>query len=153
MSVLVRNPKASFSCVVAHFQHQVYQTDLLVCFFSVLNEPVHQKTNYCICETKGADQQLCSYCSADQCLCFRSIFSMMPLKFFFIQNLKLLAILCGCTAWSVSDLVGNPGTSLFTPVLLYKSGVYGVYITQTCYCDEHLSLDGDSIYSLLDPGS
>ena len=24
------------------------------------------------------------------------------------ENFKLLAIFCGCTAWSVSDLVGNP---------------------------------------------
>ena len=27
------------------------------------------------------------------------------------------------------------GIPLHTPVLLYKSGVYGVYITQTCFTD------------------
>ena len=27
---------------------------------------------FCLCENKGADQ-LCGYCTADQCLCFRYI--------------------------------------------------------------------------------
>ena len=44
---------------------------------------------------------------ADQSLCFRYIDSTIPLlpKY---KNFKLLAILCGCTAQFVSDLVGNP---------------------------------------------
>ena len=31
-----------------------------------------RKPAFCICENKGADQ-LCSNCTADQCLCFRYI--------------------------------------------------------------------------------
>ena len=59
-----------------------------------------------ICLYKGADQ-LRGNRKADQRLCFRSIDSTIPLlplsKIF-----KPLAIFCGCTAWFVSDLVGNP---------------------------------------------
>ena len=33
-------------------------------------EPHHEKTRFCLCENKGADQ-LCSNCIADQRLCFR----------------------------------------------------------------------------------
>ena len=40
------------------------------------------------------------YQSADQRLCFRNIVK--------IRNFKVLAISCGCTAWFVSNLVGNP---------------------------------------------
>ena len=33
--------------------------------------------------------------------------------FFIIQNSKPLTIFCGCTAWFVSDLVGNPEDRFF----------------------------------------
>ena len=58
------------------------------------------KPDFCICENKDADQ-LCSNREADQRLCFRYIDASS------IRNFKPLAILCGCTAWFVSDLVGN----------------------------------------------
>ena len=56
---------------------------------------------FCICENKDADQ-LRGNRNADQRLCFRYIDSAIPLLF------KPLAIFCGCTAWFVSELVGNP---------------------------------------------
>ena len=59
----------------------------------------------CIYENKDADQ-LRGNREADLRLCFGYINSTIPLlsKYEF----KPLAILCGCTAWFVSDLVGNP---------------------------------------------
>ena len=37
-----------------------------------------RKPTICICENQDADQ-LCSYCTADQCLCFRHTDSTIPL--------------------------------------------------------------------------
>ena len=62
---------------------------------------VVRKPAFCICENKDADQ-LRSNCAADQLLCSRYMDSTVPLLS------KPLVILCGCTAWFVSDLVGNP---------------------------------------------
>ena len=59
-----------------------------------------RKPAFYICKNKDADQ-LCRNCAADQSLCFRysdSTIILLP---------KLLSIFCGCTAWFVSDLVGN----------------------------------------------
>ena len=64
-------------------------------------EPRHEKTGFCICENKDADQ-LRGNREADQRLCFRYIDGTIPLL------PKLLAVLCGCTALFVWDLVGNP---------------------------------------------
>ena len=67
---------------------------------------VMRKPAFCICENKDADQLLGNR-EADQRLCFRYIDSTIPLlsksKVF-----KNLAIFCGCRAWFVWDLVGNP---------------------------------------------
>ena len=65
-----------------------------------------RKPDFCICENKDADQ-LRGNLEADQRLCFRYTDSTIPLlpK---IRNFKHLAILCGCTARFVLDLVGNP---------------------------------------------
>ena len=41
-------------------------------------EPHYEKTGFCICENKDADQ-LRSYCAADQRLCFRYTDSKIPL--------------------------------------------------------------------------
>ena len=64
-----------------------------------------RKPVFRICENKDADQ-LRGNREADQRLCFRYIDSTTPLlpkyKYF-----KPLAILCGCTAGFVSDLVRN----------------------------------------------
>ena len=67
---------------------------------------VIRKPAFCICENKDADQ-LRGNCEADQHLCFRYIESTIPLLPI-IRNFKPLAILFGCTAQFVSDLVGNP---------------------------------------------
>ena len=60
-----------------------------------------RKPAFCICENKDADQ-LRGNREADLRLCFRYTDSFIPLL------PKLLAILCGCTAQIVLDLVGNP---------------------------------------------
>ena len=65
-----------------------------------------RKPDVCICENKDADQ-LRGNREADQRLCFRHPDCTIPLLSE-IRNFKPLAIFCGCTAWLVSDLVGNP---------------------------------------------
>ena len=55
-------------------------------------EPRQEKIFSCIWENKGADQLLHKYYPSTS----------------FIRNVKPLTIFCGCTAWFVSDLVGNP---------------------------------------------
>ena len=65
-----------------------------------------RKPAFCICENKDADQ-LRGNREADQRLCFRytdSTIHLLP-KY---EKFKLLAIFCGCTAWFVWDLVGDP---------------------------------------------
>ena len=61
-----------------------------------------RKPDCCIYENKGADQ-LCGNRAADHrpCFCYivQSLYILYP---------KFQAILCGCAAWFVSDLVGNP---------------------------------------------
>ena len=59
---------------------------------------------FCMCENKGADQ-LRSNCAADQRLYFRYMDSTIPYSL--NTKFKLLNILNGCTAWFVSDLIGN----------------------------------------------
>ena len=66
-----------------------------------------RKQTFCICENKDADQ-LRGNREADQRLCFRytdSTISPLPKSEI---NFKPLATFYGCTAWFVSDLVGNP---------------------------------------------
>ena len=65
-----------------------------------------RKPDFCLCESKGADQ-LCSNCEADQPLCFRYRDSTVPLLSK-SKNFQPLAIFCDCIGWFVSDLVGNP---------------------------------------------
>ena len=62
---------------------------------------IMRKPAFCICENKDTDQ-LRSNREADQRLCFRYMDSTIPLLF------EPLAILCGCTARFVLDLVGKP---------------------------------------------
>ena len=62
---------------------------------------VMRRPDFCICENKCADQ-LCDNRTADQRLCFRYSDTTIPLLS------KPLTIFCSCTAWFVSDQVGNP---------------------------------------------
>ena len=62
---------------------------------------VMRKLAFCICKNKGADQ-LCGNGSADQHLCFRNTSK------FSKSEMKSLIIFCGCTAWNVLNLIGNP---------------------------------------------
>ena len=66
-----------------------------------------RKPAFCISENKDADQ-LRGNREADQRLCFRYTDSTIPLLPKSIRNFKPLAIFFDCTAWFVSDLVGNP---------------------------------------------
>ena len=68
---------------------------------------IMRKPFFCICENKDADQ-LRGHREADQRLCFRYTDSTIPLLPIKIWNFKPPAIFCGCTAWFMSDLVGNP---------------------------------------------
>ena len=63
-----------------------------------------RKTAFCIYENKCANQ-LSRYLTADQCLCFCYIDSLIPLT----PNFKPQAIFCYCIAQILSDLVGKPG--------------------------------------------
>ena len=63
---------------------------------------IMRKPAFCICKNKDADQ-LRDNRTADHRLCFHYIESTIPLF------PKFVTIFFGCTAWFVSDLVGNPG--------------------------------------------
>ena len=62
-------------------------------------------------ELKSADQ-LCSNCTADQCLCFR-IGKKYNSSSTYTQNFKILALFCDCTDRFVSDLLQNWKTAIF----------------------------------------
>ena len=72
---------------------------------------VIRKLTFCICENKDADQlrgnkdvdQLRGNHEADQRLCFRYIDSTIPL----LSKSEISSLFCSCTAWFVSDQVGN----------------------------------------------
>ena len=69
-------------------------------------EPRHEKNGFCLSKNRDSEQ-LCINCAADQRLCFR-YYSFST----YIQNFKLLAIFCACTARFVSDLF-TAETALF----------------------------------------
>ena len=75
------------------------------------------KPTICIGENKGADQ-LCGNCEADQRFCFHLSDSSFPLLLIF-QSFKFLALFCDCTAWFVSDLLGNHIVGFPTMRLIY----------------------------------
>ena len=60
-----------------------------------------RKPAFCICENIGADQLRGNH-EADRRLCFSTMALLHK------SEISSLAILCGCTARFVSDLVGNP---------------------------------------------
>ena len=49
-----------------------------VCIIVSQMSCIMRKADFCLCKNKGADQ-LCSNCTADQCLCFRYSDSTIPL--------------------------------------------------------------------------
>ena len=61
-------------------------------------------------KTKDIDQ-LCSYCTTDQRLCFLSIDRVTPLLSKI--NFNLLTILCSCLAWFESGHVKDPDGCFF----------------------------------------
>ena len=75
----------------------------------ILLEPRHEKTSFCICENKGADQ-LCGNPTTDQRLCFRYTDSPIPLlSKSEISNLKpsSVAVQPGlCQTWSETPKTG-----------------------------------------------
>ena len=84
--------------------HQINDTSSFHCLLHMRS--VMRKPAFYLCEKKGTDQ-LCSNCTADQCLCFRYTDSTFPLLLKY-EISKPLSIFCECTDWFVSDLVGNP---------------------------------------------
>ena len=67
--------------------------------------------DFCLCETKGADQ-LCSNCTADQGLCFRYTDSTIPLLL--IDQSSSFRPSSVTTDRFVSDLVGYPRRPVFS---------------------------------------
>ena len=65
-----------------------------------------RKPAFCICEKQRRRSARGNH-EADQHFCFRYTHSTIPLLRK-IRNFKPLTIFCGCTAWFVSDQVGNP---------------------------------------------
>ena len=72
-----------------------------------------RKPTICLCENKDADQMCSSKCIADQRQCSFHTDSTNT------QSFKLLALCCDCTAWFVSDLVGNPNCWFLMHMLNY----------------------------------
>ena len=92
------------------------------CFNIGLLEPQYKKTGFWHMRkqrrrscTHEADQRLCFHYTDSTISLLRSwsapLFSLLR-KYnpstFYTRNFKPLAIFCSCTAWFVSDLVGNP---------------------------------------------
>ena len=79
-----------------------------------------RKPTCCICENKDADQFRGNR-EADQRLCFCYIARRIPLLSKSEISLWPLAIFCSCTAWFVSDQVGNQdvGFLMTRLILLY----------------------------------
>ena len=70
--------------------------------------PRSEKPGFCICENKATDQLFVN-CTTNQRLCFHYMDSTTPLlhKSEISSHLAIFCD-CTCTAWFVSDLVGNP---------------------------------------------
>ena len=79
-----------------------------VMYLETTNEPHLEKTGFCLCENKGADQ-LRGNCGADQCLCFRNTDSTISLLLkseisnFYLASVTVQAGLC--RTWSEPKLL------------------------------------------------
>ena len=67
------------------------------------------KPDFCICENKD-DEQLCSYCTADQRLCFRYVDSSFPL----LSKSAIVSIQPSSVVVQVTGLVGNSRRKVFS---------------------------------------
>ena len=67
---------------------------------------VMRKPTFRICENKDA-YQLRSDCEADLRLCFHDTGSTIPPLLITRFSIMILAFLCTCTAWDLSNLFGN----------------------------------------------
>ena len=65
---------------------------------------VLRKPDFCICENKTQ----ISFPVTAQLISTFVFTTQIVQSTYFLQNLKPLAILCGCTAWFVWGMVGNP---------------------------------------------
>ena len=85
-----------------------------------------RKPAFCICENEDADQ-LRGNREADQCLCFRYIYSTIPLLHIYeISSLypSSVAVQPGlCRNWSQTPMTGFLTTSLIFSTLVSKSNV------------------------------
>ena len=88
-------------CLMVEF----IQIFMLFIIFTIITRQIRNPI-ICINENKGTDQ-LCNNCTAYQRLYFRSLDSTKPL-FAKSKITKVLTIFCGCIAWFVSHMVGNP---------------------------------------------
>ena len=79
-----------------------------------------RKPTFCICENKNADQ-LRGNSEADQRLCFRYILVNSTIPLLSKSEISSLAIFCSCTAWIVSDQVGNQNVGFLILNLNLKS--------------------------------
>ena len=70
---------------------------------------LERKRDYCLYENKGADQ-LCSNCTADQCLCFLNSNTCSTILLLLKSEISSFeqAFFCDCTDWFVSNLVRDP---------------------------------------------
>ena len=103
---------------------------LIYCRYHTLSRVV-RKPAFCICENKDADQ-LRGNREANQRLCFRYIDST-------IRNFKPLTIFCSCTAWFVSEQVGNPEDRFS------RNEAPFVYIKLQHHIQEHLHINETQI--------
>ena len=73
---------------------------------------VMRKTDFCLCENKGADQP-CSNCTAVLLLPLFSFDRLYNPSSSFIQNFKIIAFFCGCIDQFVLEPVRNLKTDFF----------------------------------------
>ena len=95
----------SFHCgVKCHFLITVCRS-----LDDLLYEPPHQKTGFCLCENKGADQ-LSSNCTADQCLyfCYKdsTIPTLLKSKISIFKTFSVAAQAGLCWTWSETPMTG-----------------------------------------------
>ena len=92
--------RPDMTSAVDHGRKALTQTNHMVEVFAHQNELHQEKTCFCKCKNKGTDQ-LHGYSA------FVFITQTENPSTSLIQNVKPSTIFLGCTAWFVSELVGN----------------------------------------------